>query len=360
MTVVFAGGGTGGHLYPAIAIADALRDRGALAVFVGTSGRLESSIVPRAGYTLYTIAGQPLPRRPSPALLSSGVRNALGVVQSLRLLRRLQPQLLVATGGYVCFPVAVAARLLRRLGVVRAPIVLLEPNVSPGLTTRVLAPMVDEIWGECGGFSGKARAKCRPTGVPVRYSRSTLPTRNEASARLGLDPANQTLLVIGGSQGARTINDAVLQLGSGTRLRPRWQILLIAGASDYERVRERAARAPHLRIVSYLDDMADAYAAADAVLARAGASTLAELRALGLPAVLVPYPHATEAHQDENARRFAAHGGAVVVDERDLKVERLATAVAEVMAQSGRIPVVDPLPAILERIAALAGEEKRP
>ena len=356
MTVVFAGGGTGGHLYPAIAIADALRQRGATAIFVGTAGRLESSIVPRAGYTLYTIASQPMSRRVSGELVSSGARNALGIVQSLRLLRRLQPQLVIATGGYVCFPVAMAARLLRGFGLSRAPLVLLEPNASPGLTTRVLAPMVDEIWGECGGFSEKARPKCRATGVPVRYRCATLPRRGEAAARLELDSGLKTLVVIGGSQGARSINDAVTQLAAENRL-PAWQILLLAGGSDYDRV--RAAASPRLRIVPYLDDMADAYAVADAVVARAGASTLAELRALALPAVLVPYPHATEGHQDENARRFAAEGGAAVLDDRDLSAERLAAVVADVIAQSKRTVAEDPLGAILERIDALAREEKR-
>ena len=359
MTVVFAGGGTGGHLYPAIAIANALRRRGATSIFVGTAGRLETTIVPRAGYTLYTIASQALPRRVSGELLASGARNALGIVQSARLLRRLQPQLLVATGGYVCFPVVMAARLLRGCGVLRAPLVLLEPNASPGLTTRVLAPMVDEMWGECGGFAESVRGKCRPTGVPVRYTRATLPPREDAAAQLGLDGARKTLLAIGGSQGARSINDAVLGLADENALSPDWQILLIAGSTDYERVRSDAAAKPRLRVVPYFDDMAAAYAVADAVVARAGASTLAELRALALPAVLVPYPHATDAHQDENARRFAAEGRAVVVADSDLRADRLAKAVATVAAESAPVYVADPLDAILARIDALAREEVR-
>lgn len=360
MTVVFAGGGTGGHVYPAIAIADALRRRGACAVFVGTAGRLESNIVPNAGYTLYTIAGQALPRRPSAALFTSGARNALGIVQSLRLLRRLRPQIVIATGGYVCFPLALAARLLRAFGMLRAPIVLLEPNVSPGVTTRVLAPLVDEIWGECGGFSTNVRSKCRATGVPTRYRRSALPPREQAAARLRLDAGLPTLLVIGGSQGARSLNDAVLHLSAGAGL-PNWQILLITGTSDSDRVRERAGSAKRLRTVPYLDDMADAYAVSDVVVARAGASTVAELRALAMPAVLVPYPYATEAHQDDNALRLAAEGRAKVLADRDLTPERLAAAVSEIAAaQSERTVAADPLAAILERIDALAREDRRP
>jgi UDP-N-acetylglucosamine--N-acetylmuramyl-(pentapeptide) pyrophosphoryl-undecaprenol N-acetylglucosamine transferase len=263
--------------------------------------------------------------------------------------------LVVATGGYVCFPIVMAARLLRGLGRLRPRIVLLEPNEAPGLTTRVLAPIVDEIWGECGGFSPKILPKCRPTGVPVRYRRATLPDRAEAAARLGLDARRKTLLVIGGSQGARSMNDAALELAAANAL-PSWQLLLIAGTADYERIREDSAACARLRAVPYFDDMADAYAMADAVVARAGASTLAELKALAIPAILVPYPYATDAHQDENARRFAAGGGAVIVNDAGLTPQRLAAAIDEATSRGARSVAADPLSAILERIDALARE----
>jgi UDP-N-acetylglucosamine:LPS N-acetylglucosamine transferase len=130
--------------------------------------------------------------------------------KALALLAAARPDLVVATGGYVCFPVALAARIRKLVGLSRAPIVLLEPNLAPGVTTRLLAPIVDEIWGECGGFARRLRAKCRPTGVPIRSSLRSLPSRAEAASRLGLDPAKPVLLAIGGSQGARAINDALV------------------------------------------------------------------------------------------------------------------------------------------------------
>ena len=147
MNVVFAGGGTGGHLYPAIAIADELRQRGAQVEFVGTAGRLESTIVPKCGYELHLIAARPLARRFDPSVVTTFGATVAGTVQSLFLLRKLRPDAVIATGGYVCFPLILAARMLRGLRALRGPIALFEPNARPGLTNRLLAPMVDEVWG---------------------------------------------------------------------------------------------------------------------------------------------------------------------------------------------------------------------
>ncbi|MBV9334195.1 MAG: UDP-N-acetylglucosamine--N-acetylmuramyl-(pentapeptide) pyrophosphoryl-undecaprenol N-acetylglucosamine transferase, partial [Candidatus Eremiobacteraeota bacterium] len=287
MTVVFAGGGTGGHLYPAIAIADALQARNARVAFIGTSDRLEATIVPKAGYELLPIASRALPRAVTPALLRTIADNLKGTIQSLRLLAATRPDIVIATGGYVCFPVALAARVRRFAGLSRAPIVLLEPNAEPGLTNRLLAPMVDEVWGPPLEPDRRLAGKYRATGVPVRASLKNLPARDAAIARLGLDPSLRTLVAVGGSQGARAINDALIDLLRRNGLPSGWQLLALTGAADYDRVR---AALPNS--VPYLDDMADAYAAADLVLARAGASTLAELAAAGKASILVPYPHA--------------------------------------------------------------------
>ena len=334
MTVVFAGGGTGGHLYPAIAVADALRRRGARIAFVGSADRLEKHIVPAADYVLHTIASHALPRRPSLRTIRAATSNLIGIVQSLRILARVRPDLVIATGGYVCFPVALAARIRRSAGLSRARIVLLEANVSPGLTTRLLSGIVDEIWGECGGFSRAARAKCRPTGVPVRYRAESLPPRSEAATRLGLDPLLQTVLGLGGSQGAHSINEAFLRVVRARELPSGWQILLVTGSADYDRVREHAAGTKGFVVVPYLDTMADAYAAADVVVARAGASTLAELNALRKPAILIPYPHATENHQAENAQRVVATGRAVTIRDSELPDGRLGVVLADVLVPS--------------------------
>jgi len=364
--VVFAGGGTGGHLYPAIAIADALQPRATIA-FIGSADRLETTIVPKAGYPLHTVSAHALPRRLSFDLLRAVASNVKGTLQSLALLAAARPDLVVATGGYVSFPVALAARIRKLVGLSHAPVVLLEPNLAPGVTTRLLAPIVDEIWGECGGFARRLRTKCRPTGVPVRSSLRSLPSRAEAASRLGLDPAAPVLLAIGGSQGARAINDALLAALQSDALPRNWQVLALTGAAEYAKVFNAVQTAEDGATASfvarpYLDEMGDAYAVADLVLARAGASTLGELAALGKPAVLVPYPFATEAHQRANATRFEAAGAALVMTDQQLASGALPAVLAEatapqrlasLSANARQLGQNDPLAQILARIDSL-------
>jgi UDP-N-acetylglucosamine--N-acetylmuramyl-(pentapeptide) pyrophosphoryl-undecaprenol N-acetylglucosamine transferase len=364
VTVVFAGGGTGGHLYPAIAIADALAHRAAKITFAGSADRLETTIVPKAGYSLQTVASHPLPRRLSFELIRAVIRNVVGTLQSLRFLHAVRPDLVIATGGYVCFPVALAARVRRLLRLSRAPIVLFEPNASPGVTARLLAPMVDEIWGECAGFAPPSREKCRPTGIPVRASLGALPPREEAAARLKLDPSRPTLLALGGSQGARAINRALVSALRSNALPQNWQVLALTGERDFADVCAAvpAAAAAAFVVRPYLDDIADAYAVADLVLARAGASTLGELAALAKPAILVPYPFATDAHQAANAVRVEAAGAALVITDRELEAGRLPAVLAEAVAparlaaleaNARKLSGDDPLQRILARIDAL-------
>ncbi len=356
--IVFAGGGTGGHLYPAIAIADALRARDAAVAFVGTADRLEATIVPKAGYELHTIAGRPLVRGLSWDLLRTVAANAAATAQSLVLLRRLHPDVVIATGGYVCFPAVLAARALRALRVSRMAIALLEPNARPGLTNRLLAPLVDEVWGAFGDADSRFAGKYVRTGVPVRSALRSLPSRAAAIAGFGLDPARKTLLAIGGSQGARTINDALSTLAKERGLPLGWQLIVITGARDYERVREEMDGSGVV-VTPYLDDLSEAYAAADLVLARAGASTLAELAAVGKPAILVPYPFAADDHQTRNAERFAATGAAVIVTDDELRRGALRHVLAEatgspridgMRADAERLRSGDPIATILARV----------
>jgi UDP-N-acetylglucosamine--N-acetylmuramyl-(pentapeptide) pyrophosphoryl-undecaprenol N-acetylglucosamine transferase len=360
VTVVFAGGGTGGHLYPAIAIADALRSRCAKVAFIGTADRLEATIVPKAGYDLYPIASHALPRTPSLDLLTTIGSNIRGTFQSLRLLATARPDIVIATGGYVCFPVALAARIRRLMRLSRAPLVLLEPNAAPGLTNRLLTPIVDEVWGASSTFD-RIRAKYVATGVPIRSTLHALPLREDAIARLGLDPSRRTLVAMGGSQGARSINDALVALIAEHGLPAGWQLLALTGQSEYERV---GSLLPNAR--PYLDDMADAYAVADLLLTRAGASTLGELAALGKPSILVPYPHAAQGHQATNAARVQAAGAAVVLEDRELQAGGLPTVLAQTvqpqrlqaLAESAaRLRATDPLVAILARIDALVSRK---
>lgn len=368
MNVLFAGGGTGGHLYPAIALADALRGRATIR-FIGTADRLESKIVPDAGYELVTISSRPLQRNLSLQTVQTAIVNTAGIAQALRALSAFSPDIVIATGGYVCFPVMVAAKILRLFGRVRARLALVEPNAQPGLTNRLLAPMVDEVWGAFGESDPRFAGKYVHTGIPVRQGLFHPNNRIEAARRLGLDPNRKTILAIGGSQGARSINETIAALVTRRALPAEWQILHASGERDYEYM-QAEERVPfgenRIVLVPYLREMADAYALADLVIARAGASTLGELAALGLPSILVPYPFASEDHQAMNARAFEAAGAASVIADRDLNPDSLWWMLRDVM-EPGRLDLMrsaarslatrDPVATILARIDGLTSRK---
>jgi UDP-N-acetylglucosamine--N-acetylmuramyl-(pentapeptide) pyrophosphoryl-undecaprenol N-acetylglucosamine transferase len=370
MRVVFAGGGTGGHVYPAIALADALRGRAEIR-FIGTADRLENNLVPQAGYELETIASRPLQRSLSIATLKTGFANALGIAQAMRALLQFSPDAVVATGGYVCFPVMVAAKILRGVRRLHAGLALLEPNAQPGLTNRLLAPLVDEVWGAFAGAGGDFASKYVQTGIPVRASLFRPNNRIEAARRLGLDPNRRTILAIGGSQGARSINEVIAALVTRRELPAGLQILHISGERDYEymQAEERDTIAGNrIVLLPYLQDMADAYALADVVIARAGASTLGELAALGLPSILVPYPFAADDHQLRNARAFEAAGACAVIEDRELNADSLwwtlrsivqADRLAAMREAARSLAAHDPVATILARIDSLVSRKTR-
>lgn len=369
MKVLFAGGGTGGHLYPAIALADALGSRAQIR-FLGTRDRLEAKIVPQAGYDLETISSRPLQRALSPAVFGTLFANAAGIGQAMGALRRFHPDVVIATGGYVCFPAIAAAKILRSMGRLRARFALLEPNAQPGLTNRLLAPMVDEVWGAFPDAAPAFAGKYVHTGIPVRASLTHPNNRIEAARRLGLDPSRRTILAIGGSQGARSINEAVAALVTRRALPADWQILHVSGERDYEymKAEERDPFGANLvKLVPYLSEMADAYAVSDLVVARAGASTLGEIAALGLASILIPYPFAAEDHQTRNAAEFETAGAAIVIADRELSADSLWWTLRDAMEprrlEAMRVAArslagTDPVARILARIDELATRRK--
>ena len=328
LKVAFTGGGTGGHIYPALGIDDALRANlgpdAYEARFFGNRGGLEATLV--TSMPVRFVRSAPLQRRLSLGTLLTIAANAAGVAGALRALAAYKPAMLIATGGYVCFPVVVAARILRLARITRTRIALLEINATPGLTNRLLTPLVDEVWTSYAASSASFGSKTVVTGAPVRASlaRRSLPAL--AREALDLDPAGTTIVAMGGSQGARSINEAVAALVTRRTLPPAWQILHVSGERDYAYMQaEERALAPgnRVRLVPYLPDPADAYAAADVVVARAGASTLAELTATGTPAVLIPYPHAAEQHQASNAAVLESAGAAIVLPDAGLDGDAL-------------------------------------
>jgi UDP-N-acetylglucosamine--N-acetylmuramyl-(pentapeptide) pyrophosphoryl-undecaprenol N-acetylglucosamine transferase len=332
--IVFAGGGTAGHVFPAIAVARALQrlDPSLEPVFVGVADRLEDRLVPAAGFRMHHIAAPQLPRRVTPGLLRVPGRLREAVRHGERILADEQAVAVVSFGGYVSLPLARAAS---RVGL---PLVVHEQNAVPGVANRLAARWADRIAVSFPGSSHRFRDPARVvvTGNPVREEMLGLDlAARRGAARAAFDLADDrlTVLVFGGSQGARALNRAVV------RAQPLWadpdglQILHAAGTSGFDETlaaweRARSSRpAPAVRCVDFIDDMGDAYAAADLVVCRAGATSMAELTALGLPSVLVPYPHATRDHQLHNARALAQVGGAQVVEDGDLTPRRLVDAV---------------------------------
>lgn len=324
-TVLFAGGGTAGHVFPAVAVAKELeRTRPDLEpVFVGTEDRLEGRLVPEAGYRLHHLPVLPLPRRPSlkllrvPGALLRSVRRCSTIATDERAVAA------VTFGGFVSFPLSWAAARLS------LPLVLHEQNSVPGLANRFAARWADRV---AVSFPGSSDAFGRPehvsvTGNPVREDLLGLDLearRREAVEGFGLHPDRRTLLVFGGSQGARSVNMSVVDTFARWPEPDRIQILHATGerlypetAAAWEHARDQG-QGPAVRIVDFIEDMGAAYAAADVVVCRAGATSIAELTALGRPAVLVPYPHATADHQLHNARALSQAGAAVVLEDHEL------------------------------------------
>lgn len=362
MRLVLTGGGTGGHIYPAIAIAEAFAAERAFApldvLFIGTRDGLEAEIVPKAALAIAYVHAAPLVRKLSARLVRTFFANGAGAFQALGILHRAQPDVLIATGGYVAFPVVAALRLVRLMGRSQAKIALLEPNAATGLTNRLLGPLVDEVWYAAAPQGRPLGAREFVVGTPVRATMRRHVDAGMARKALGIEQKLMTIVVMGGSQGARSINEAVAGLiESGVPTG--WQFVIVAGTRDYEALAERLAGRERVRVLAYLDDPRAAYAAADLVVARAGASTLGELAATATPALLVPYPHATDDHQTQNARAFASSGAARVVPDAGLDAQRLRDELAKSLeppalhslrAAARRLAVADPPAAILARV----------
>jgi UDP-N-acetylglucosamine--N-acetylmuramyl-(pentapeptide) pyrophosphoryl-undecaprenol N-acetylglucosamine transferase len=327
MSVVIAGGGTGGHIEPALALADALRraDPGIAITCLGTERGLETRLVPIRGYDLALIPAVPLPRSLTPALLSVPGRLGAAVSAAAAVLDHSRAGVLVGFGGYVATPGYLAAR--RR----RVPIVVHEANARPGLANRIGARLTRNVFT---GQSGTRLAHAQCIGIPIRREIAgldRLALSDKARSHFGLHPDLPVLLVTGGSQGASSLNRAVL--GAAARIRAAGvQVLHIIGPRTGTDVRVPAGDAPYV-VVEYLDRMDLAYAAADFALCRAGAMTCAELTAVGLPAAYVPLPHGN-GEQRLNALPIEHAGGGLIVDDARLSPDWITEALLPVLLDS--------------------------
>ena len=335
-TLMIAGGGTGGHIYPAIAIAREYvsRDSSRRVVFVGTEKGLEKTIVPKAGFPLELISVGGLKGKGGTDLLRNVARLPLGFIQAWQLLSKHRPHVVLGVGGYSSGPVLVVAALRR------FPTIIHEANAYPGLTNRLLARVVRAV---AVAFDDALPRLKRPDGVvtgnPIRkefFDLGGAPrvSRGGPAAGTAAAPQKLRLLIFGGSQGSRVLNDAMTgALLFLARLKDRLTIVHQTGPNELAKVKEayRTSAFPDARVVPYLDPMADEIAAADLVVSRAGAMTIGELSAIGRAAILVPFAAATNNHQELNARVVERAGGAVVVTEAELSPERLGLTVAEII-----------------------------
>jgi UDP-N-acetylglucosamine--N-acetylmuramyl-(pentapeptide) pyrophosphoryl-undecaprenol N-acetylglucosamine transferase len=322
MKVLFAGGGTGGHLYPAVAMAAELRKLSAdtSVSFAGTTGGIEATEVPRLGYRLHLIPVKGLTRGFSPADIVNNIGVLAGFVAAVgraaALIGREAPDVVVGTGGFVSAPVLLAAQLLRKKTLIQ------EQNAFPGVTTKLLSRLASEVhlsFEEARRFLAKSN-RVFVSGNPARSFE--LLTPSAARARFGLHAERPTLLVFGGSRGARSINNAVLE--RLTAITASSNIIWQTGSLDFERIKAQVPESPYVWIAPYIEEMGAAYSAADLVLCRAGASSIAELTNLGKPSVLVPYPHATGDHQRHNARALQKEGAAMVIEDNRLAEQESA------------------------------------
>jgi UDP-N-acetylglucosamine--N-acetylmuramyl-(pentapeptide) pyrophosphoryl-undecaprenol N-acetylglucosamine transferase len=339
MRIVVGTGGTAGHVLPAIAVADRLLQRfDAEVVFVGRAEGQEATLVPAAGFHLETVEALPFARRPSLGMLRAPVAALRAAGRSRGVVRG--AEVVIGMGGFVSVPVALAARAER------VPLIVHEQNALPGLANRLAAR-----WARTVAVSFAETADRFPrrtptvlTGNPVRAAVARVPDERpvlaeEGRRALGLEEGRRTVVLFGGSQGALRLNRAAIEVAGSLGARHDLQLVVITGPQHHDEVRRRLPPGGSLivRTVPFLDRMELAYAGADLVVSRAGASTVAELTACGLPSILVPYPYATGRHQEANARAVQRAGAAVVVLDDAATGDTLHREITAILDDAGRL-----------------------
>ena len=341
--VVVAGGGTGGHIYPAIGIAQALQrvDTTIDIVFIGGTDKLEATLVPQHGFRFLPISVAGFPRRLTLQWLSVIWKVLRGVIQSLQYMKQLKPDVVIGTGGYVSGPVLFAA-LLRKV-----PIVIQEQNASAGLTNNILARWAKAVYlameSTHDANSLRHAMHTEVTGNPIRPAIAAFSRREETYQKFGLLPDRKTIFVMGGSQGARAINEAVVAaLPHLVRCADQIQIVHQTGAAETETVQTEYERtlASHTEFLHcvrpFFDAVEEVYSIADIMVCRAGGMTVAEVTACGIPAIFIPLPSQTGNDQVLNAHSVAEKGAAVVLEQGQFTVEMLVETITNILLNQNR------------------------
>ncbi len=332
MKILFAGGGTAGHINPALAVADYIKMRhpDAQISYVGTADKLESRLVPEKGYDFYTIKVAGFSRSLSPKAIVHNISAvkmaATSIINAKKILKKVKPDVVVGTGGYVSGPVLRAAQ---QMGIKTA---IHEQNAFPGVTTKMLAPKADKVMLAMGDAQKYLKLNKKPiiTGNPIRNELLTI-DRATARKKLGFDD-RPLILSFGGSLGARRLNEAVGELIKWHNSTDKFYHIHATGKVGYETMIENLKKiklSEKIKIREYIDDMDICMAAADLVICRAGAITLGELQACGKPSVLIPSPYVAENHQFHNALTLKRNGAAEIIEEKDLTDEKLIEVVSQ-------------------------------
>ena len=324
--ILVAAGGTGGHLYPGLALAAALKNRGHEIHFAVRPGDLAIPILETYGFPFQTVRASGFPRTFSLMKALTSILNVgFGLADAFSMARSRKPNVVVGMGGHISFPVILAGRVLG------TPAVLHEQNALPGLANRILAPFASAVGVSFPETRDRLGKKSVLTGNPVRDQFKQMPINSQARKTFGLDENLPTVLVFGGSLGAQAINESVVaSLPFLTKTTTNIQFLHLTGPKDRSGIEAiyRFHGVP-ARVLERTEQMAAAYAAADLVIARSGATTIAELIATRKPAILIPYPLASENHQRENALILAHHGWADVIDQKKLDPQTLANLIRD-------------------------------
>ncbi len=323
--MIISGGGTGGHIFPALAIADELKRRlpQTEILFVGAKHGMEETVIPQQGYEFRSVWISGIQRR---LTIRNILRNLLfplklgvSLIQASGIVRSFKPDYVVGVGGYASGPVG---RVSSGRGI---PLYLCEQNAYPGLVNRWLAGRARKILlGNADAQKYFPKEKVRITGNPIRDLK--LSERNEAAQAMNLSPEKNIVLSVGGSLGAKTINEAWLnQLEK--LIEADMQLIWQCGKRYYEALKPKVPDHPHIRLMHFIDDMAIAYSAADLVVSRAGGSTISELIALSKPAILIPSPNVAEDHQTKNAKSLADKEAALLIRDADAKTDLVPTVI---------------------------------
>ena len=336
MKIIVSGGGTGGHIYPALTLIDAIKNKrpDAEFLYVGTEKGLEADIVPKAGINFVALKLEGgLERRFTLENISRAANAIWSIKSAADIVKNFKPSVVVGTGGYVCGPILLAASLMK------VPTLIQEQNAVAGVTNKILSKFVKKIAvGTKDALKNFPSDKTVYTGNPIRKE-VLLAKKSDGLEEFDFSDDKPIVLISGGSRGARSINDAMIDVLKSAAQKNSAQFLHVTGKGEFESVIKKLSDvdAPNIRVVPYLYNMPTAMAMADLAIFRAGATGLAELTARGVPSILIPYPFAAENHQEFNARSLVEAGAAKMILNKDLTAEILSATLDELLSSPEKL-----------------------